>query len=360
LDASPSNDVAMALALAPRIAIIWLNYNSMGNWDLAKRSLLSINECSVAETEIYVVDNASTDGSYERLVELVSQRRLKGARLIRSDVNVGYAGGNNAGYKHIGSSIKYMVLMNNDFIAVRGALDQLISFLEDDPKIGAIHGKIVSLDAKRTDYGSRINEVLEDTAVRRNLNATDVTYTPGCFSAYKLEAIRKVANNGFLFMPALFSYGDDDFLGLKLWEAGYKCISVDIMTGYHKGLGSFAGKMAFQHYLSNRAWLALLAASNSRYRIFELLTSGRLAIIGLMRAIMNRDPKELIFGVRAWIDGLRLGAQIVKERGRINIYAAPILRTSRMQAVFARFSQESTRLILRRHRKNMPSVVGSI
>ena len=87
------------------IAIIWLNYNSLRFWKIAEKSLMSTDETSCGiRTDVYVVDNASTDGSYERLCELISRGIVKNARTIRSPVNMGYAGGNNLGYEELPAS----------------------------------------------------------------------------------------------------------------------------------------------------------------------------------------------------------------------------------------------------------------
>jgi GT2 family glycosyltransferase len=327
----------------------------MSNWELTRRSLLSINESGANGTHVYIIDNSSNDGSYERLSELVSKRSIKDTTLLRAPTNLGYAGGNNLGYEQLGPSVEYFVLMNNDFVIVPGALGRLIEFLDKDQSIGAIQGKIVSLDGKVASYGHQMNELLEGITVRRRL-VPDVVYTSGCFSAYRREAIRHIEHNGNLFIPALFAYGDDDYLALRLWKAGYRSVCVDVLTGYHESLGSFQGKMAFQFYLRERAWLALLTASNSRYRIFEILTAGRLAVIGLIRALINRDPKELYCGIRASIDGIRIGRMILRERGQIDIYAAPVRPAGLMQVLFARFSGETGKLVLRRHRARLPGI----
>jgi GT2 family glycosyltransferase len=273
-------------------------------------------------------------------------------------MNLGYSGGNNFGYKQLAPSIEYFVLMNNDFVAVPRSLELLIAFLKKDQSIGAIQGKIVSLDRKVANYGHLMNEVLEGEPVRHR-RFGNVLYTAGCFSVYRVEATKRIQHNGDLFISALFAYGDDDYVGMQLWKAGYRSVCVDVLTGYHEDLGSYQGKKAFQFYLSNRAWLALLTASNSRYRIFELLTAGRLAMIGMMRALMNRDPREFVYGIRAWIDGIRLGKRIAQERGQIDIYAAPIQPANLMQVIFTRFSQETDRLILRRSRARMPAITES-
>lgn len=297
-----------------------------------------------------MVDNASDDGSYESLLRLISQGLVNRVKVLRSPVNSGYAGGNNLGYKHLDPSVKYFALMNNDFVLFPGVLEALVSILEKNPRIGAIQGQILG-DNQRVNSGFHMNEILEGIPIRQKGPTHEVAYTSGSFSAYRREVVRRIEREGLLFSPRTFAYLDDNFLGLKLWEAGYKCVCADIEAGYHKSLGSFGGRLWFQFYLSNRAWLALLTASNSRYRVFELLTAGRLAFIGILRVFVNRDPMEFLYALRAWIDGIRLGKELVVDRGRVAIYAAPIQSTSPTQIVFAIIWEETLRLIERLRRR---------
>jgi glycosyltransferase involved in cell wall biosynthesis len=60
--------------VSPRISVIWLNYNSKKFLNLALASLSSVFNLDVENLEIIVVDNASTDGSFESIVKFVSSK----------------------------------------------------------------------------------------------------------------------------------------------------------------------------------------------------------------------------------------------------------------------------------------------
>jgi len=80
-------------------------------------------------TEIIIVDNGSTDGSREYLRDLW----LKGYRnielkIILSEKNLGFARGNNIGIK--AALGKYIMLLNSDTVVKRGAIENLVNFLE--------------------------------------------------------------------------------------------------------------------------------------------------------------------------------------------------------------------------------------
>ncbi len=119
--------------------MIWLNYNSMGFIDIALRSLESFLNLDFGDYELIVVDNASTDGSFERIKRFVEERRPSNVRVkvIRNDRNLGYAGGMNIGWDARDPDSKYVAFANNDLITTPESLTKLIEHMEGDEKVGA-------------------------------------------------------------------------------------------------------------------------------------------------------------------------------------------------------------------------------
>jgi glycosyltransferase involved in cell wall biosynthesis len=68
----------------PPLSIIWVNYNSMSIMDIALRSLKSILELEYPDYEVIVVDNASNDGSFEKIRDLVKRMVESGGPELRS------------------------------------------------------------------------------------------------------------------------------------------------------------------------------------------------------------------------------------------------------------------------------------
>jgi hypothetical protein len=87
--------------------------------------------------ELVLVDNASTDGSVERAVGA-----RPGARVIRADHNLGYAGGNNLALAELGDT-DYVALLNNDAFVERDWLRPLVDALEAEPDLGAATSKVL-------------------------------------------------------------------------------------------------------------------------------------------------------------------------------------------------------------------------
>ncbi|MEI9864258.1 MAG: glycosyltransferase [Limisphaerales bacterium] len=85
-------------------------------------------------TEVIVVDNASTDGSMEAL------RAYPWVKVVQSDQNLGFAGGNNLGLREC--SFDYVLLLNNDTVVVSDFLQPLCDYLDQHPEVGAVQGKM--------------------------------------------------------------------------------------------------------------------------------------------------------------------------------------------------------------------------
>lgn len=81
--------------------------------------------------EILVVDSASSDGSAAMV-----EHEFPNVRLWASQINLGYAGGNNLGMRH--SRGRYVLLLNPDTVVHPGALRVLLDYMETHPQAGVV------------------------------------------------------------------------------------------------------------------------------------------------------------------------------------------------------------------------------
>jgi N-acetylglucosaminyl-diphospho-decaprenol L-rhamnosyltransferase len=89
--------------------------------------------------EIWVVDNASTDGT-PRLV----REKFPQVHLIRNRENKGFARANNQAIQRCAG--KYVLLLNPDTLVASGALQALVDFLDQHPEAGAVGARILNPD----------------------------------------------------------------------------------------------------------------------------------------------------------------------------------------------------------------------
>ena len=109
-------------------------------------SLLS--QTVAADLEVVVVDNASEDGTAAMLSE-----RYPGVIVVRSESNLGFAGGVDLGLA--GFTGSFIALLNNDATFEVDAIEQMISVMEEpgNERVGAVTAKILLAGTYRLTRG---------------------------------------------------------------------------------------------------------------------------------------------------------------------------------------------------------------
>jgi len=126
-----------------RISIIIVTWNVK---DFLKQCLFSVfKETKDIQIEVFVVDNASTDGTSEMVKEQFPQ-----ARLITAEKNLGYTKANNLAIRTILNEGKsdFFLLLNSDTVLKNNAVDQMASYLIKNPDVGAVSPALILPDGK--------------------------------------------------------------------------------------------------------------------------------------------------------------------------------------------------------------------
>jgi GT2 family glycosyltransferase len=94
--------------------------------------------------EVWVIDNASTDGSVDLVADLYPR-----VHLLANDRNLGFGAANNKGMQATAAhSPSYLFLLNPDTLLRRGALTQLVACLEEQPNAGMAGARLVYGDGR--------------------------------------------------------------------------------------------------------------------------------------------------------------------------------------------------------------------
>lgn len=201
----------------PKIFIIILNWNRFK--DIAE-CLESVRKTDYPNYDIIVVDNASVDGSVEKVKELFPE-----IILIKNNENLGFAGGNNVGMKYaINNGADYVWLLNNDTVVTKDTLTNLILTGERIPDVGLLSPMIY--DSIRKDvvqyYGSlldrrkfvqkKINDIKRFSLLDRN-----DSYLWGTALLIKRKVIEAI---GYL-NEDLFAYWEDADYSIRALKTGF-------------------------------------------------------------------------------------------------------------------------------------------
>ena len=120
------------------LSIVILNYNTK---KLTLDCLKSIyNNKWQKSIDVWVVDNASTDGSADTI-----KKSFPKVNVIKSKNNVGFSKGNNLGLKKAYKNSKHCLLLNSDTLVKPGSLDKLVDFA-DKEKFDIVSCKLLNTD----------------------------------------------------------------------------------------------------------------------------------------------------------------------------------------------------------------------
>jgi GT2 family glycosyltransferase len=319
----------------PKISIIWLNHNSMKILPLVLQSLESIASIDYPSDkfELIVVDNGSTDGSFEKIREFLEKKSSLRKKIIKLSYNLGFTGGNNIGFIARDRESKYVLLLNNDAVLFQEGLRVLVEYAENYSGVAGLQGVVLKYKSKLIDTaGDYVDELLQTHTLGSDQaypwilrKPIYVTYVDGCCSLYRVESILKCTGDK-LFINEFFGYGDDNVLGLMLWSYGYRLIAIpEIIASHARGLTFGRGKRSsISIYLSERNRVALTQITNTRYKHIVLLH----ALRNLTTSTLPRTGFSDLAKTRARviIDGLRLGRRLKNQGVFLDIYKAPLVK----------------------------------
>jgi GT2 family glycosyltransferase len=127
----------------PAVSVILVLWNRA---ELTLRCLRSLAEERQIPLEIILVDNASTDET-EAVID-----RLDGVRVIRNAENRGFVLAVNQAARRARG--RYLMLLNNDAELLPGALGAALAAIEGRQDVGAVGGKVLTVDGRLQEAGS--------------------------------------------------------------------------------------------------------------------------------------------------------------------------------------------------------------
>ena len=208
--------------------------------------------------EVIVVDNTSKQDEAS-----IIQKQFLQVKVIRSEKNLGFAGGNNLGIKK--AKGKYLFLINNDTFFKEFNVDSLINRLESSPNIGMVCPKIrfawENAPIQFAGYKPLSKITVRNIAIgfgeedKGQYNTAHPTpYAHGAAMLIKRDAIDKVG-----IMPEdYFLYYEELDWSMMFTRAGYEIWYDPTCTIYHKESQSTGQNSPLRTYYITRNRLLLV------------------------------------------------------------------------------------------------------
>jgi len=241
--------------MLPNISIVILNYNVKA---FLEQCLMAIERARHnLEVEIFVVDNASVDGS-----QAMVKKRFPYVHLIENKKNLGFARANNQALKL--AKGKYAFILNPDTLIQEDTLLILKNFLDTHPDIGAVGCKLINPDGS-FQLGSRrslptpwvafcrivgLSKIFPRSKLfgRYNMSYLDpnieceVDVLSGSLLLVRMDVMEKIG----YFDEDYFMYGEDIDLCYRIKNIGYKIFYTPTTKAIHyRGESTKKGEFSF-------------------------------------------------------------------------------------------------------------------
>jgi GT2 family glycosyltransferase len=275
----------------PHASVILVGYNS-AEW-LPRALPALVHQDYPATFEVIFVDNGSSDDS----VEFV-RNAFPSVRIIESERNGGYAGGNNFGARHALGDV--LAFVNPDTCVTPNWLQELVRPLASNQSIGMTTSKIVRMDSPETinTCGNDISLSGITTCHAAGLPAAsitvdeDVSAVSGAACAIRRDLFLRLGG----FDEQFFMYLEDTDLSWRVRLAGYRCrLAARSVVAHDYAFGLTASKTE----LVERNRYLMLAKNLSVRSLFALLPSFLAGEVATWGWALSHGPRHVAAKAKA-------------------------------------------------------------
>ena len=288
------------------LSIITINYNGLKD-TCELLDTLPLEDDSI---EVIVVDNASKEDEATQI-----EQRYPQVKVIRSNENLGFAGGNNLGIQ--AAHGKYLFFLNNDTLLrskkedVRGKMFQpLIDRLESSPKIGMVSPKIKfswgDYLIQFAGYTPLSSITMRNRAIgcgEEDQEQYDTAHTTPYAHGAAMLVKREVVDKAGLMPECFFLYYEELDWSMMIRRAGYDIWYEPACTIFHKESQTTGQNSPLRTYYITRNRLLFVKRNNpnaTRYLSYLYLI-GIVALRDIIKYTLQRRPDL----AKATIKGLR-------------------------------------------------------
>lgn len=348
-----------------KLSVIIVNYNVKF---YLEQCLLSVFKATKnIDTEVFVVDNHSRDGSVDYLTD-----RFPSVNIISSNHNLGFARANNIAIRQCSGD--YVLLLNPDTIVGENALDEVVAFMDAHPKAGGVGVCMLKVDGtpameSRRGFPTPLTAFYKMSGLcarfpkSRRFGHYYMGYLPwssaekievisGAFCMVRHEALDRIG----LLDEDFFMYGEDIDLSYRLLKGGYENWYVPARILHYKGESTHKSSFAYVHVFYDAMFIFFRKHYGHLSLLFSVPVKGAIlvkATAALFKMLIGRVRKSLGFFSRnrvATTSYVFIGCNNALERCR------KIARKKGLDATFCEGTAES----LPRGHVDMPMPKGDV
>ncbi len=218
-------------------SIIVPNWNGKPYLGRCLSSLLLSAKRTGLSYELIVVDDASTDESWQ-----IVEERFPRVRLLRNETNSGFAASVNRGV--VAAAGEIAVLINNDIIAKEGFLSALLEpFRPESGRLFGVSARTVSWgdqQPNQINMSARFVRGLFELQWRESPQQARTLFLQGGACAMRRSVFLELGGFGLLYSPG---YWEDYDLAYRAAKCGYTNLYEPRSQAYHLGKSSMRQKL---------------------------------------------------------------------------------------------------------------------
>jgi GT2 family glycosyltransferase len=238
------------------IGIVICNYNKK---EYILSCIESVLESNTGDFDIYVVDNASSDGS----VDAIREKYADKINILVNSENKGGSGGFNTGLRVVlEKNYSYIMCLDNDVLVDEGAIKALYTFLENHKEVGMAGSMVYNME--ENDYVQQFGLNIDfdkfclETLYENHIDdgtIPEILYCDAvatCSMMARTSVLRKIG-----IMPeANFIYWDDIEWGYLCNKSGYKVAACGMSKVLHAMGANKVSISTFPSYYMWRNWIS--------------------------------------------------------------------------------------------------------
>jgi GT2 family glycosyltransferase len=316
-----------------RVSVTIVTYNS-GRF--IKRCLESVLAQKYPNTEIVVIDNASTDGTTDILEQFEDA-----CRIIYNSENIGFAAAQN---QAIGLSTgEWVLTLNPDVLLLPNFIQAMVDGGRIDPKAGTVCGKLLTIlatfdlpdkqlvDSTGIYFTPMLRHLDRGSQEVDNGHYLNYEYVFGATAAaalYRRKMIEDVAIGDEFFDPDFFVYREDADVAWRAQLFGWRCIYTPNARGYHVRNVLPGNRRALppainMHSVKNRFLMRIKNMTGDLYRRnWFSITARDLVVLGCCLVREHSSLKAFAYLAKNWRRVVAKRREIMKRRRVSDEYMA--------------------------------------
>lgn len=294
------------MPVSPQVAVLVLNYNGR---DVTLQTLGSLRNMDYDAFDLVVVDNGSSDGSWEAIAEAFPE-----VLQLKVDVNRGIANGLNHGVRWaLENDYDYLLIANNDIEVAPDLLSEFVAVAEADPKAGIVGPKAYYYwDRERIWSAGGMLRFRESVTRERGMGKMDegsyeatqeVDYINGCAALIPAAVMREVGP----FDPVYIVSVEDADWCVRMKRLGYRCVYHPRAVLWHMVSHTTGGYSAGRTFQTGRSTAIFVRHhANFLQRCSFLLFAAMAFPAAFLRELPRGNQRAAVAKLRGVIEGLRV------------------------------------------------------